>query len=104
MSNRLIIMCSHRNIAYINHSSSIQQNHINESKVDLNRYGAIVFANFFSKFLSEYCLWRHENSNKNHFVQDNYNKELESYLQVSDKEIQTSVTYSIETLNEVTLK
>ena len=54
VNNRLINMCSHRNIAYIDHSSSIQQNHINESKVHLNRYGTIVFANAFSKFLSEY--------------------------------------------------
>ena len=54
VNNRLINMCSHRNITYINHSSSIQQNHINESKVHLNRYGTIVFANTFSKFLSEY--------------------------------------------------
>ena len=42
VNNRLINMCSHRNIAYINHSSSIQQNHINESKVHLNRYGFLV--------------------------------------------------------------
>ena len=50
----LINMCSHRNIAYIDHSGSIQQNHINESKVHLNRYETVVFANTFSKFLSEY--------------------------------------------------
>ena len=54
VNNRLINMCSHRNIAYIDHSSSIQQNHVNESKVHLNRYGTIAFANTFSKFLSEY--------------------------------------------------
>ena len=54
VNNRLINMCSHRNIAYIDHSSSIQQNHINESKVHLNRYETVVFANTFSKFLSEY--------------------------------------------------
>ena len=54
VKNRLINMCSHRNIAYINHSSSIQQNHVNESKVNLNRYGTTVFANTCSKFLSEY--------------------------------------------------
>ena len=54
MNNGLINMCSHRNIAYIDHSSSIQQNHINESKVHLNRYGTVVFANTFSKFLPEY--------------------------------------------------
>ena len=54
VNNHLINMCSHRNIAYIDHSSSIQQNHINESKVHLNRYGTVVFANTFSKFLSEY--------------------------------------------------
>ena len=54
VNNRLINMCFHRNIAYIDHSSSIQQNHINESKVHLNRYGTVTFANTFSKFLSEY--------------------------------------------------
>ena len=54
VNNCLINMCSHRNIANINHSSSIQQNHISESKVYLNRYRTIVFANTFSKFLSEY--------------------------------------------------
>ena len=54
VNNHLINMCSHRNIAYIDHSSSIQQNHINGSKVHLNRYGTVVFANTFSKFLSEY--------------------------------------------------
>ena len=53
VNNHLINMCYHRNIAYINHSSSIQQNHINESKVHLNRYRTIVFANTFSKFLSD---------------------------------------------------
>ena len=47
VNNRLINMCSHRNIAYIDHSSSIQQNHINESKVHLNRYGTIVFYKHF---------------------------------------------------------
>ena len=54
VNNRLINMCSNRNIAYIDHSSSIQQNNINESKMHLNRYETIVFANTFSKFLSEY--------------------------------------------------
>ena len=47
VNNRLINMCSHRNIAYIDHSSSIQQNHMNESKWHLNRYGEIVFGNTF---------------------------------------------------------
>ena len=37
VNNCLINMCSHRNIAYIDHSSSIQQNHVSESKVHLNR-------------------------------------------------------------------
>ena len=54
VNNRLINMCSHRNIAYIDYSSSIQQNHINESNVHLNRYGITVFLSTFSKFLSEY--------------------------------------------------
>ena len=38
-------MCFHRNIIEINYSSLIQQNHINESKVYLNRYGPIIFVN-----------------------------------------------------------
>ena len=42
VNNRLINMYSYRNIAYIDHSSLIQQNNINESKVHLNRYGAIA--------------------------------------------------------------
>ena len=46
----------------------------------------------------------HDNINKTYLVQDNYNKELNSYLQVSDKEKQTSVSNSIETLNEVTFE
>ena len=54
VNNRLIHMYFHRNIAYIDHSSSIQQNYINESKVHLNRYVEIVFVNAFSKCLSEY--------------------------------------------------
>ena len=54
VNNHLISMWSDQNITFIDHSSSIQQNHINESKVHLNRYGAIVFAHTFSKFLSEY--------------------------------------------------
>ena len=83
VNNLLINMCSHRNIAYIDHFSSIQQNQINERKVHLNRYETIVFANTLSKFLSEYGWWGHDNSNKIHFVQNIYNKELKSYLQSS---------------------
>ena len=54
VNNGLINICSHRNIAYMDHSSSIQQNHINKSKVHLNRNGTINFGNTFSMFLSEY--------------------------------------------------
>ena len=55
VNNRFSNMCSHRNIAYIDHSSSIQQNHINESKVHLDRFGTIVFLNTFcEKLLSEH--------------------------------------------------
>ena len=68
----------------------------------LNRYGATVFGNIFSKFLSEYYWWGHGNSNKVHLVQDIYSKELQSHLQKSDKENQTSVINSLETLNMVT--
>ena len=47
-----------------------------------------------------------DNSNQIHLVQDIFNKEFSqlefrSYLQESDKENQTSVSNSIETLNEV---
>ena len=54
---RLINMCFYRNTAYIDHSNSIEQNRINESKVHLNRYGTIVSVNTFSKFLSGYYWW-----------------------------------------------
>ena len=46
----------------------------------------------------------HDNSNKIHLVQDIYNKELKRYLQKLNKENQTSVSNSIETLNEVTFE
>lgn len=81
----------------------------------MNRYVIKFFANTFSKFHSEYYWWDHDNSNKNHLIQYNYNKELKSQSQVSGKENQTSaiisrqliatlneVPYSIATLNEVT--
>ena len=54
VNSRVMNTCFDRNIAYIDHSSSIWQSLLNESKVYLNRYGTIVFANTFSKFLSEY--------------------------------------------------
>ena len=79
-------MCSDRNIAYIDHSSYIQQNHINESNARLNRYGTIVSKNTFSKFLLEHYSWDHNSSNKNHLVQDNFNKEWKSYLKVLVRE------------------
>ena len=65
VNNRLMNMCSDRNIAYIDHSSSIQQNHINASKLHLNRYRTIFFANSFSRFLSNKVtrngkiVWKH---------------------------------------------
>ena len=90
MKDRLINMCSYRNIAYINHSSSIQQNYINN-----NRYGTIVFANTFSKFLSESYGWGHDNRNKFHLVLNIYDKELKSYLEESDKENQASGSNSV---------
>ena len=83
VNNLSINMCSHRNIAYIDHFSLIQQNQINERKVHLSRYETTVFANTLSKFLLEYDWWGHDNSNKIHFVQNIYNKELKSYLQES---------------------
>ena len=42
------------------------------------------------------------NSNKTHLVQDIYSKD--SYLKALDKEKQTSVSNSIETLNEATFE
>ena len=57
VNSRLIHMCAERNIPCIDHTNtnSIQpQNHLNESKLHFNRYGAIAFANSMSKFLSEY--------------------------------------------------
>ena len=54
--------------------------------------------------MSEYYWWGHDNSSKLHSVQGIYNTELKSYLQESDKENQTSVSNSIENLNEITLK
>ena len=85
-------MCSDQKTAYNDHSSSIQQNHIRESEVHLNKYGTIVFANNFSNFLSEYYWWGYDNINKIHLVKDNYNEELKSYWQVLDKENQMSVS------------
>ena len=58
--------------ANVDDSSSIQQNHINETKVHLNRYWKTVFTSNFSNFQSEYYWWSHDNSNKVvHLVQDN---------------------------------
>ena len=39
-----------------------------------------------------------------HLVQDNYNEKLKSYLPVSHKENQPSVSNSVEILNEVTFE
>ena len=94
-------MCSDQIISNIDHSRLIKQNETNESK---STYASIVLAITFCKFLSGYYWWSHDNSNIINLVQDNYNKEFKSYLQVSDKEIQMSVSNSIETLNEVTFK
>ena len=99
MNNRLINMCFHRNLAYM-----IQQNHIKESKVHLNRYEATIFASTFSIFCQNSIDGGHNNSYKIHLVQDIYSKELKIYLQTSDKENQTSVINSTETLNEVTFE
>ena len=72
------------------------------NKAHSKRYGTIVFANTFSKFLSECYWWGHDNSNKIHLVQDICSKE--SYLQESDKENQTRVSNSIETVSGVTFE
>ena len=94
-------MCSDQIIANIDHSRLIKQNQIKESK---STYASKLFAITFPKFLSGYCWWSHDNSNIINLVQDNYNKELKSYLQVPGKENQMSVSNSIETLNEVTFE
>ena len=55
VNSHLVHMCAGRNIPYIDHTNSIQpENHLNESKLHINRYGTIAFANSMSKFLSEY--------------------------------------------------
>ena len=55
VNNRLVIMCNQRHIRFINHSDDIQpKKYVNDSKVHLNRYGAIVFAKTFTKFLSDF--------------------------------------------------
>ena len=100
VNNRLINMCFHWNIAYIDDSILILQNNIKESKVHLNRDGTIVFENTFSKFLSECYWWGPGNSNKTHLVQDIYSKEV--YLKKPDKENHMGVSSSLENLNEVT--
>ena len=54
VNNRLVNMCNQRNIRFIIHSDNIQpERHVNDSKVYLNRYGTIVFAKKFTKFLSK---------------------------------------------------
>ena len=54
VNNRLINMCKERNINFVNHKDDIEpERHLNESKLHLNRYGTIVFANKFSNYISE---------------------------------------------------
>ena len=49
---------SKRKIRFINHSDDIQpERHVNDSKIHLNRYGTIVFAKKFTKFLSDLYWW-----------------------------------------------
>ena len=49
---RLMNMCQARNIAYINHSDSIDpEQHLNESNIHLNKYGNIEFSKNFADFL-----------------------------------------------------
>ena len=53
LNSRLIHMCTEQN-RYIEHTNSIQpENHLNESKVHFNKYGAMVFAKNISRFFSE---------------------------------------------------
>ena len=55
VNSGLVHMCAERNIPYIDYINSIQpENHLNESKLNFNRYGTIAFANSISQFLSEY--------------------------------------------------
>ena len=68
----LVHMYIEQNIPYINHTNSIQpDNHLNESKLHFNRYGAIAFTNSISKFLSEYYCWYHDSSNIDYLHQEN---------------------------------
>ena len=55
VNNRLVNMCSQRNIRFINHNDDIQpKRHVNDSKVHLNRYGTIVFAKNLQNFCQIY--------------------------------------------------
>ena len=67
-------------------------NHINESKVHLIRYEIDIIEIDTIDSVMIIAI-------KFIVVQDIYDKESKSYLQVSDKENQTSVSNSIETLN-----
>ena len=62
-------MCPDRNIAYVNHYSSISQNHINESKQEFLGTLCLSFCQSFTARV-------HDNSNKNHLAQRNYNKRI----------------------------
>ena len=54
LNNRLLLMCSERNIPFISHSESIDSSkHLNQSKLHLNFNGVKVFAENFSAFLTK---------------------------------------------------
>ena len=93
-------MRPNRNTAYFDYSSSIQQDHINESKVHLNRYGTIVFANTFFKFLSEYYWWGHDNSYKIIQLKIIVMKNWKVIYKFQAKKTKMSSINSIKTLNE----
>ena len=53
VNDRLRHMCDTRNIKYIDHTELINpEQHLNERKLHLNRYGTIEFAKNFTMFLN----------------------------------------------------
>ena len=54
VNNRLVLMCSERNVPFISHNENIDSSkHLNESKLHFNFNGLKVFAENFSAFLTK---------------------------------------------------
>ena len=91
--NSSIHMCVDRNISYTDHTNSFQpENHLNKSKLLLNRYGTIVLANSLSNFHSENYWWYHGSKNTDYLLQENFTKKSKSCSQLSYKESHKSVS------------